>query len=154
MLVSTGNQLEFEPAGTMLRAEAAEHLHESLAKLPRHGAVEHEVDGVVDQRHGVQQVAQGVVHDVAEAVDEDVHESQDPLWQFSDGEEDHDGQQHPGGAVVLAMFVRFCLATLGLEQHPLPVSLVHGVDQKNGQGGQHAARNELYKNRLDPVVDL
>ena len=151
---AAGDEFELEPAGAVVAAAAAEDGHEGVAELLGHGAVEHEVDRVVDERHGIQQVPKRVVHHGPEAVDEDGHERDDALWQLGDGEEHHHGQQHARGAVVLAVLVRLGLAALGLEQHALAVGLVHGMDQQDGQRGQHEAGQQFDQDRLDPVVHL
>ena len=85
---------------------------EGVTELSTHDAVEDEVDGVVEQCHDVEQIAERPVDVVEESRDEDRAQCEDALGQFADEEEGHDGQQHACGAVVLVGPLRLVLASL------------------------------------------
>lgn len=121
----------------------AEDLDESLAKLSTHGAVEYEVDGVVQQGHDVEQVAERPIDVLEEILDEDAAESEHSLWQLRYEEETDDCQQHGRRPIVFPRTVRFVLPSLRLQLHAPDVGLMHGYDQQDGQYGQQDARNQL-----------
>jgi len=85
---------------------------EGLAELAAHRAVEDEVDGVVEQRGDVQQVAERPV-DVAEEVgNEDAAQRQHALRQLGQQKQADHRQQHRRRPVVLPSALRLVLSTL------------------------------------------
>lgn len=135
LMVRGGNQLQFQPARPVSRTKAAEDGHEGVSKLLRHGAVENEVHRIIDQGHGVKQVAQGVVNSGAEALDENVHKREDALWELGDCEKDDNCEQHSRGPIVLPVSVGFSFPALRLEAHALTISFVHRQDEKDRECG-------------------
>jgi len=64
-----------------------------VPELVAHGAVEDKVDGAVDERQQVQDVAHGAV-DVEELRVEGAQDQQHALGQLGQPEDEHDAQQH------------------------------------------------------------
>ena len=115
-------------------------VHERVAELLAHGAVEEEVDAVVDERQDVEQVAETGVHLVDEVVQQPVQQVGDALWkllrhggdsvsefvealwELCDQEQDDDEQQHACGARVGPGAT--VVSSLATPQH-LSLSLIH-----------------------------
>lgn len=79
---------------------------EGRPELPRHGAVDHEVDGRVDECKQVHHLAEVLV-----AVGEELlpilngEENKYPLRELGDKKKQEDCEEHPGGSVRLSVFL-------------------------------------------------
>ena len=125
--------LLFHPTGPLLGATPAEDVGECVTELSTHRAVEDEVDGVIEQRHYVEEVTERPVDIVEEVHDEDTAQGQYPLRQFTYEEEHNHSKQHACRAVVLLRTLRLVLASLRLEPHASPFRAVHRKQQQDCQ---------------------
>ena len=73
----------------------AEDDDERLSELATHRAEKNEVDGAVDQRQDVEQIAEVEVDSVRELAADAAEDHGDTLRQFGDEEENDDRQQDP-----------------------------------------------------------
>ena len=130
----------------------AEETEERLAELGAHGTVEHEVDGVVHQRHNVHDIAQRQVHRVEETLLRGAQNDENALRELGDDEEHDDGDEHLGGAGMLAQ-----LGGVGdgeLEEVPALVDLVAELVQEQGAEDEHEeAGGHLGQHGVLPHVD-
>lgn len=115
----------FSPPGPVFRTTLTKDADERVPELPTHGAVQDEINRVVQKRHHVQEVAEVLVYLLMIFFVQAAHERQHTLRKLRDQEEDDDGEQHEGGAVVLIVLVRLVLLPLILQGHPFLVGSVH-----------------------------
>lgn len=78
-------------------------LCQGRAELPTHGAVHAEVDGAVDEREDVDDVAEGHVDVPEEVLDGHAQDDEHALRHLGEDVHDDDGEQHHGGAAVLVV---------------------------------------------------
>ena len=119
------------------------HLSEPGAELLTHDAVQHKVNGVVQQRDEVHEVAQRKVDAVVERRHGSAEQNKDALRQLRDDEEDDDHEQHAGRGGLAGPFRR--LAARRRRQPPPTTSASDGerVDERAAEDEDQDARDEL-----------
>ena len=118
-----------------------------LAELLGHGAVQHEVDCVVDERDHVQRVRHQHVHVTEEVHGHGGHDDGHHLRDLRDDVHDNDDQQHRSCALVprRAAPLRVLAALVRVREQPLPPgsALVQLLEQKADEDGDEGAGHEL-----------
>ena len=70
----------------------AERVAECLAEVLTHGAVQHEIDGRVDEHEDVHDVAERLIYLFFERRQDTAEQVHDSLWELADEEHDDDRQ--------------------------------------------------------------
>ena len=135
----------------VLPARPAVQQQERLSELGAHGAVEDEVDAVVDESHHVHDVAQRHVHVAEEAGLDEAEDEEEALRQLRDEEEHDDRDEHLGGPGVL---VELGGVLGGHLEEVLPLLDLgsHLVQQQRAEHGDEETRHELPRDGVHPHV--
>ena len=128
--------------------------HYRVAEVSAHGAVQHEIDAIVDQRQHVHQVSERHVDVVEEVLQVDAEEDENGLRELRHHEEDDDHQQHAGGARVVRR--RLARADGGCGGHP--PHLLAEIGSQRGQqqpavDDHEDAGQELGAQGIEPEVE-
>ena len=121
--------------------------HQVLSELLRHGAVEDEVDGVVDERDHVQRVGYQHVHVEEEVPGHGGHDDGHDLRDLRDDVHDDDDEQHRRRALVprRATPLRVLATLVGVGEKPLPSggTLVQLLQKKADEDGDESAGHQF-----------
>ena len=123
-----------------------EGVGQARPELPAHRAVHAEVDGAVDERHDVDEVAERHVDLAEEAAHHHAEDDQHALRDLGHDVHDDDGQQHHGGAAVLLVAGRVLAP---LQPPPTLVRLPQGAQQQPAEDGDEDDGDDLAGDGVD-----
>lgn len=137
-----------------LRRTVADAHHQVLAELLAHGAVQHEVHGVVDEGDHVHRVGQQHVDVHEELLGERGHDDEECLRHLREDVHDDDDKKHGGGALVPggppALGTLFGLVGRGEQPLPARGALVQLLQQQSDEDGDERAGDELAADGVQP----
>ena len=126
---------------------------ECFPELLAHRAVEHEIDGAVEQPEQIPDVAEGHVDLSKHRVVDSAEEREDALRKFSHDEAENDRDQHGGCPEVLVRFLRLVLPAHRFQSSSTFVCRLHGAEEQRAQNGQKDARSDLQNDREQPEIE-
>ena len=113
-------------AVVVVQSHATERVAERLAEVATHGAVQHEVDGRVDEYEDVHDVSERPVHLVDKRRQDATQQTHDALRELGDEEEHDDREQHGRRAVGGPLAVWVAHAVRHVHLPPGALHLLHG----------------------------